>query len=242
MPKFRTAVAGTTNAEFWSEGDAVGMARQGKGYFAMSKRGAMSKTVQTTMPAGSYCNIIDDCATMVDVGTDGMATININNADSMLAICVGCEDGDIGVGTTGAPAETETPGINTTPVVTTTTTVPSGPTNPPVQGMSRTVVFLREVSNPGQDVFIIGGISPAQRPGCSENAESSDCAIDISVNSLGDDPNLFGKYDAWREGDTKLDWWGPQIGQGTYPGDNGEVNIKVMEITYQSPNANPFVI
>lgn len=43
------------------------------------------------------------------------------------------------------------------------------------------------------------------------------------TNSLGTDPALFGKYDAWREGDTKLDWWGPQVGQGTYPGDQGEV-------------------
>ena len=47
MAAFRTAVSGAPTAEFWSDGDAVGLARAGKGYFAMSKRSGFSKTVQT---------------------------------------------------------------------------------------------------------------------------------------------------------------------------------------------------
>jgi hypothetical protein len=34
----RNAVAGAAMVEKWSEGDAVGIARQGKGFFAMTKR------------------------------------------------------------------------------------------------------------------------------------------------------------------------------------------------------------
>ena len=37
------------------------------------------------------------------------------------------------------------------------------------------------------------------------------------TNSLGTGVS-WEKYDAWRIGDTKLDWFGPQIGQGTYKG------------------------
>ena len=36
MAAFRTACAGAPATEFWSTGDAVGIARTGKGYFAMS--------------------------------------------------------------------------------------------------------------------------------------------------------------------------------------------------------------
>jgi hypothetical protein len=34
----RNAVAGTKMVEKWSEGDTVGIAREGKGFFAMTKR------------------------------------------------------------------------------------------------------------------------------------------------------------------------------------------------------------
>ena len=31
------------------------------------------------LPAGMYCNIIDDCATSITVGSDGKAQVTINN-------------------------------------------------------------------------------------------------------------------------------------------------------------------
>ncbi len=37
------------------------------------------------------------------------------------------------------------------------------------------------------------------------------------TNSLGTGTS-WQKYDAWRIGDTKLDWYGAQKGQGTYNG------------------------
>lgn len=43
------------------------------------------------LPAGTYCNIVDNCATNVNVGADGKARIQINNYEEpILAICVGC--------------------------------------------------------------------------------------------------------------------------------------------------------
>ena len=39
----RNAVAGAPMVEKWSEGDAVGIARQGKGFFAMTKRSGKGK-------------------------------------------------------------------------------------------------------------------------------------------------------------------------------------------------------
>ncbi|XP_046634592.1 alpha-amylase-like isoform X2 [Daphnia pulicaria] len=92
-------------------------------------------------------------------------------------------------------------------------TTPSPGTN------QRTVVFIYKSTTPGQDMFIRGGIDNTVRPICQDdvNAETSDCAISIEVNSLGVGTH-WAKYDAWRVGDTKLDWFGAQVGQGTYNG------------------------
>ena len=139
MAAFRTACAGAPAEEFWSTGDAVGIARTGKGYFAMSKSAGFSKTVSTGMPAGEYCNIIDSCATKVTVGSDGSATITIDTSEKILAICVGCTGDEpppvtATAGTPPAPTDpnhTTTEKVTTTtlqPTDSTTTTVPDGPT------------------------------------------------------------------------------------------------------------------
>lgn len=41
--------------------------------------------------------------------------------------------------------------------------------------------------------------------GCTDDAATSACAIDITHNSLGTGQHYEG-YNAWAEGDTKLDW------------------------------------
>jgi alpha-amylase len=97
------------------------------------------------------------------------------------------------------------------------------------------------MTNTEQDMFVLGGIDDQIRPNCTgvTNAEISPCAISIEVRSfkfkilrsrfeifslLGNQVNSLGtgvpweKYDAWRVGDTKLDWYGAQTGQGTYMG------------------------
>lgn len=113
------------------------------------------------LPAGTYCNMIDDCATSIDVGSDGRASVSIDNYEEpIFAACVGCGGGGGG----GTPGPTPAPGS----------------TPPPMTGTQRTVVFVKKQTNPGQDMFVRGGIDAAQRPGCSSDI-TSDCAIDFAV-------------------------------------------------------------
>ena len=78
MVAFRNAVAGTTKHHWYQQGDQVAFARGNKGFFAMAKNG-MNDRLQTGLPAGSYCNLIDDCATRITVDRSGNAQIVINN-------------------------------------------------------------------------------------------------------------------------------------------------------------------
>ncbi|XP_050739705.1 alpha-amylase-like [Eriocheir sinensis] len=198
MVQFRNAVAGTSIENWYQVGDNVAFSRGNKGFFAMSKYGSFDMTLQTGLPAGTYCELISGCSQMVTVNGDGTAQITINNSeDPIFAICVGCD----GSGPTIDPSLTTTP----------------GPTQPPVTGQARTVVFVHKQTSVGQDLFVRGGIDSEHRPGCTENAETDACAIDIETNSLGAEDH-YAKYDAWRAGDTKLDWYGPQASQGTYLG------------------------
>lgn len=81
----------------------------------------------------------------------------------MLAVCVGCGGGS------------GTPG----PIYSTS----QGPTPPPLTGIQRTAVFIKKQTNPGQDLFIRGGIDSTVRPGCVEDI-TSPCAIDFQVFSI----------------------------------------------------------
>ena len=71
------------------------------------------RTVQTGLPAGEYCNIIDGCETMVEVADDGSAEIVVNNQEQIVALCVDC------LGETPTPVPTTT---TTTTIISTTTT------------------------------------------------------------------------------------------------------------------------
>jgi len=190
MPAFRTACDGAPSENFWSEGDAVGMARTGKGYFAMSKR-PLTKTVNTGMPAGEYTNIID--GTKVSVGSDGSASISISNSEGIFAICVGC-DGQ-GPGPTGGPMPSTTTSQNPQPT--------DRPTDPPTPGeKKRTVIFVEKQTSSGQDVFIRGGVSPSTK-------------VPITMRRL---PDQWQLYNDWMVGDNFLDWDGAEDGQGQHYG------------------------
>jgi len=162
------------------------------------------------MPAGTYCNIIDNCATSVNVGADGKAQIKIDNYEEpILAICVGCSADNV---PTPPPAPT-TPGGSGGE--TTTTGSPGGCTPP--AGTSRTVIFIKKTTAPGQDLFIRGGIDTKVRPTCTQNDATSECAIPISHKSLGTSTH-YEKINIWSVGDNKLDWYGSEPGQGTFQG------------------------
>lgn len=49
----------------------------------------MFQFVSEGLPAGSYCNIIDDCASSIQVGADGMAQISINNYEEPIMAVLG---------------------------------------------------------------------------------------------------------------------------------------------------------
>ena len=191
MAAFRTACNGAPSENFWSEGDSAGIARTGKGYFAMSKK-QLTKDVQTGMPGGEYTNIID--GSKVTVNSDGTASMSISNSEGIFAICVGC-DGQ-GPGPTSAPG----------PSTTTTTNEPqptNSPTDPPSPGeKKRTLIFIEKQSSSGQDVFIRGGISPST-------------SIPITMRQL---PQQWELYNDWIVGDTQLDWNGAEQGQGQHNG------------------------
>jgi len=94
MVQFRNAVAGTAKENYWNNGNAVAFSRGNKGFFAMAKGGSMDETLQTGLPAGTYCNLIDDCASSITVGGDGKANIKINNYEEpILAVCTDCSSG-----------------------------------------------------------------------------------------------------------------------------------------------------
>ncbi|XP_066982644.1 alpha-amylase-like isoform X3 [Macrobrachium rosenbergii] len=85
--------------------------------------------------------------------------------------------------------------------------VPSSP--------NRTVIFMHKETDPGQDLFLRGGIDSAHRPGCTDVAETDPCAIGIRTHLLGT-IDTYDRYNAWRVGDVHLDWYGAETGQGSY--------------------------
>ncbi|XP_057380580.1 alpha-amylase-like [Daphnia carinata] len=104
----------------------------------------------------------------------------------------------------------------TTSPTTESTTTPT--TTPRPAGIQRTVVVIYKVTELGQDMFIQGGVNKETvRPSCATDvsAETSQCSISINATALGTGTH-WAKYDAWRVGDTKLDWFGVQPGQGIY--------------------------
>jgi alpha-amylase len=210
MVRFRNAVVGKPKENFWTNGGAVAFSRGNAGFFAMAKEGKMDETLPTGLPAGTYCNLIDNCKTSLTVGADGKANVKIDNyEDPILAVCVGCDATSPTAGPTG-------PTVPTVPTIPTT----QGPTPPPLTGVHRTVIFIKKQTMDGQDMFIRGGIDEVQKPGCTEDV-TSDCAIPIKINSLGTTEH-YAKYNAWSQGDTALDWYGPESGQGSYLGKAAE--------------------
>lgn len=207
MVQFRNAVAGTSMDNYYNDGGAVAFSRGNKGFFAMAKNGNFQKTLATGLPAGTYCNIIDDCASSVTVDASGMGSISINNYEEpILALCPSCPDLPP-LPTSGPTASTP----STTPGSTLSTA--SLPTLGP--GVKRTVIFIQKQTNPGQDLFIRGGIDATRRPPCIDI--TSDCCIPFKTNSLGTGTPWAG-YDGWRVGDTKLDWFGAETSQGSFGG------------------------
>ncbi|XP_071515964.1 alpha-amylase-like isoform X2 [Panulirus ornatus] len=223
MVRFRNAVVGTgwwTN--YYSDGNVVAFSRGSRGFFLLVKNGTVSQTFQTSLPAGTYEDVVS-CMS-VTVKDDGTAEISTREEQPVLAICVACNCSEPfrtppspqqpdGMATT-----TTTPDEVSTQPTTEGVTTPAGQTSSSItEGVHRTVIFIRKQTTEGQDLFLRGGLDVGRRPGCLEHTQTVHCAIDMTTNPLGATSH-YAKYDSWRLGDTRLDWMGGQVGQGTYRG------------------------
>ncbi|CAG2253198.1 AMY [Mytilus edulis] len=220
MVAFRNAVAGTTKVHWKDQNDQVSFARGNKGFFAMAKQGHMDETLQTGLPAGEYCDLITDCKKKITVDGSGNAHIVIDNSEEpILAFIVGGPSTPSNTGVHSGTSNTNSSGTGSG------TGSGSGggsgivsPTNGPVpKGFHRTIILFEGRTAPGQDLFIRGGIDEGHRQGCQHTAAASACAIPIKSHDLGSSDH-FAKYNAWRQGDSYLDWYGAEPGQGDYHG------------------------
>jgi alpha-amylase len=74
----RNAADGEGLANYHSEGSHLAFSRGSKAFAAFNKDGgSWSTTLQTGMPAGTYCNVVTECADKVTVGSDGKAQLNV---------------------------------------------------------------------------------------------------------------------------------------------------------------------
>jgi len=221
MAGFAKAANGQPMTNWWTEGNKAAYSRGNKAFIVLTNEGTLDRTFYTGLPAGDYCNVIEGCPTTsgctgktftVDSGGNARIIIDDSNepiaaihVEAMARTSTGCIDtSPVDPTTTAAP-------LSTTTLVPTTT---RDPTNPNLQ---RTVIFFYVETAAGQDVFLRGGISHSQRPGCTDDAETSACAIYINTNSMGDTAH-YDPYNSWRYGNSKFNWYGAQVGQGAYQG------------------------
>lgn len=105
MVGFRNAVAGTQISNWWDNGDQqIAFGRGDKGFIAFTLNGDINQNLQTSLPAGTYCDIISgnlengSCTgKSVNVDGSGQASINLSNGDEdgMVAIHVNAKLQDI---------------------------------------------------------------------------------------------------------------------------------------------------
>jgi len=83
-------------------------------------------------------------------------------------------------------------------------------------GNQRTVVFIKQQTSSGQDLFIRGGHDHSFDPQCdavSAAVDGNPCALKISHNNVAKKETLYNEY-LWQVGDDHLDWYGLEPGQG----------------------------
>lgn len=83
----------------------------------------------------------------------------------------------------------------------------------PNEDWQRTVIFIKGVTNTGQDMFIRGGIDHNYgNNNLGRNCQTTnfECAMPIRHNNLKNNTTV-----SWKGGDSFLDWYGIQAGQGS---------------------------
>ena len=127
MVGFHNAVGDAAVNNWWTNGsDQIAFGRGDKGYVVINKGGALTRTFQTSLAAGTYCDVVasDATSTTCDAGhtvtVDGSGTFTATvPANGALAIDV-AKKAD---GTDPTSTPTPTPTASTTPTPTVDTTV-----------------------------------------------------------------------------------------------------------------------
>ncbi|MER5976383.1 alpha-amylase family protein [Streptomyces sp. NPDC001857] len=88
MVAFRNATRGEPVTDWWDNGgDAIAFGRGAKGFVAINhESGSLTRTYQTSLPAGTYCNVQNN--TTVSVNSGGRFTATLGR-DTALAIYAG---------------------------------------------------------------------------------------------------------------------------------------------------------
>ncbi|XP_012936358.1 alpha-amylase [Aplysia californica] len=88
-----------------------------------------------------------------------------------------------------------------------------------MKNFKRTVILVDRRTNPGQDLFIRGGIDHGHFPSCvgASSAYTSPCAIPLFHRKL-EINTVTPARDSWAVADMYLDWEGPEPTQGKYNG------------------------
>ncbi len=94
MVSFHNATVGQAVTNWWSNGyQAIGFSRGTKGYAVINREGfSVSRTWQTSLPAGTYCDVIKGdinsagtgcLGRSVVVGSSGQFTATVNAMDGL---------------------------------------------------------------------------------------------------------------------------------------------------------------
>ena len=87
MVAFRNATRGQSVTDRWDDGgDAIAFGRGGKGFVAINhESGALSRTYQASLPAGTYCNVQNNTSVTVNSSGQFTATLGSNTALAIYA-------------------------------------------------------------------------------------------------------------------------------------------------------------
>ncbi|WP_328550536.1 alpha-amylase [Streptomyces sp. NBC_00366] len=92
MVAFRNAVRGESVTNWWDNGgDAIAFGRGSKGYIAINhESGSLTRTYQTSLPAGTYCNVQNNTPVTVNSSGQLTATLGSNTALAVYAGSTTC--------------------------------------------------------------------------------------------------------------------------------------------------------
>ncbi|MFI5682446.1 alpha-amylase family protein [Streptomyces sp. NPDC051636] len=92
MVAFRNATRGRAVSDWWDDGNnAIAFGRGAKGYVAINhESGSLTRTYQTSLPAGTYCNVQNNTDVTVNSSGRFTATLGANTALALYAGKSGC--------------------------------------------------------------------------------------------------------------------------------------------------------